>query len=1652
MKYQICGLILCLFLTNFLNAQAPSNDECVDAINLGEAPLCNPADVYTNLDATESTIPGDNFASCFNGMQVVRDVWFTFTTPADGSIVAFEISVTAVGTDGLILPQVALYRGDCEEELQELACASAEIGDDFVNLIPPNLSPGITYYLRVNEYSANATPNWGDFNLCVEEYIPDINLGEEDSTVACSGTLFDSGGPDGPYGNNENFTFTICPQESFECMFITVNDFAVEASFYGFGDALTFYGGPDTNSPQIGSLTGFGTGFELQASTSCVTVQFTSDGYTTNDGFAMEWQCSNDECTVETISCLEPVQITVPYSNTDLSTCQAGNTVTDSPCNNDGFLNGEDYIFTYESPGNECIQVNLQNYNSGTGAMILDGCPNSANNCLANSSTGNIAAANLEEPGTYYIVVANQTNCTPFDIDVTIVDCPIVFPPASSCEEALFINGCASEDGIPAVISFQQGVGDPYFINPQNMGCIFGGPLNYTFFYFQATAEGDFGFTMQAATAGEESDIDFNVWGPYESYAESCDSILVQAPIRSSYAGGADPTGLANVHPITGIDVVDEYDCNGGNNDDFVSTIPVQVGEYYVIWINDWGDNISSGNIAIDFSQSDDGVIDIDNSVDIILLDTFICAGETIQLDAGEAFNYLWTDTDDLTCTDCQMPFVTPTENSTYLVEVTTTCQTFVKVFNVGLYEADAGPDFEVCSNEDFTIDVGTNYSIATFNWTTSNGDLAWMDDPTAASPLFQIPTPGVYNYAVEVITPNCSLEDEVVITVNSNPAPEFTVTNDTLICNGASVNLGGLNFPNTTYDWSSVPAGFTSDVSNPSVMPDETTTYYVAVNNGICPITSTDSVTVSVSYSPTISVNNDTTVCQSELVTLANIEIEDDVTYAWTPEDGIDDPTNPNAVFMATASGPRVLTATRGACVVTDTIFVEVIEIAIDIPINDTLTICKGDTITLDAMVSPSTIEVNWTPSSGSISSPTGATVDIYPDIITTYYAEVNVPGCFRIDSLTVDVDSIPADMGISPLDTTICEGAFLVLQSPTYEQSDFPDIMFEWSPNTSFETPDSLYNMVLTGVDNTTYTRVGTNGVCVSIDTANVVVIPTTEIEVIPNPAEICPMFEQEVQLDVITEGVTEFEWMPEEGLSCTDCPNPIANPTATTNYIITGQFNGCPVMGDVTVFVRDPAYAFPPPFICVGESTILNSNPQDYTTYTWTSSDPNFGTSNDPAPEVMPTETTTYFLTAETAACSIMDSITIEVAFAEVSINPGDVVLCGNENVLLQAVTTGTGGGSFVWSTGQQDQDILYITNTTETVSVTYTYGNNCSVSDDIIVTHNDEASLQLPNNNFICLGDPITLNQAPNSNTTYTWTSSDPDFGTSNEAAPTVSPTVETTYSVTAVNGLCEKTGEITIMPVSETVEIQADSDYLCEGEDINLTAVNSGENVNGTFVWSTTQTDQSIDFTSSDDTEVSVTYTYGNGCIATDALAIDVIPEFSVELRLDPNLEEYGQCQPVNLSAILTGSATGATYTWQGGNLSALTGSTVLATPDVGATYYSVLVEDEFGCSAFDDTNFNLVPSEYQVPNAFTPLAEENNEFKLVSKGLVNLESFQIFNRWGQMVFETTDPDTGWDGRHKGKLAPSDVYVYLITLRLCDNQEKKILKGDVTLIR
>ena len=115
--------------------------------------------------------------------------------------------------------------------------------------------------------------------------------------------------------------------------------------------------------------------------------------------------------------------------------------------------------------------------------------------------------------------------------------------------------------------------------------------------------------------------------------------------------------------------------------------------------------------------------------------------------------------------------------------------------------------------------------------------------------------------------------------------------------------------------------------------------------------------------------------------------------------------------------------------------------------------------------------------------------------------------------------------------------------------------------------------------------------------------------------------------------------------------------------------------------------------------------------------------------------------------------------------------------------------------------------------------------------------------------------------------------------------------------------------------------------------------------------------------------------------------------------------------------------------------------------------YQVTATDIYGCSGTAFVKVTIAPTlpDIFVPNAFTPEKSTNNLFRPVCMGIASLEYFRVYNRWGQLLYSTSQPGQGWDGRVRGKMQDSGAYLWM--LKGTDYTGKVLYKkGTMALIR
>ncbi|WP_341905490.1 T9SS type B sorting domain-containing protein [Fluviicola taffensis] len=406
-------------------------------------------------------------------------------------------------------------------------------------------------------------------------------------------------------------------------------------------------------------------------------------------------------------------------------------------------------------------------------------------------------------------------------------------------------------------------------------------------------------------------------------------------------------------------------------------------------------------------------------------------------------------------------------------------------------------------------------------------------------------------------------------------------------------------------------------------------------------------------------------------------------------------------------------------------------------------------------------------------------------------------------------------------------------------------------------------------------------------------------------------------------------------------------------------------------------------------------------------------------------------------------------------------------GCEDFTVTFTNTSPPSDAYEWDFGNG------VTSTVFSPTVTYTTPGNyvvrltvtdsvCLLTDTALINITVLPEIQLSVSNDTILCSPLPLTFTANSFGTadyFIWSSTNQFTDTLNttpaDSILNVTPGTTTTYYVRAGNAYCSEIDSVTVYFIGGSLSLTG-NDSICLNDPTTLTAFIQIPNVTFTYVWSpmsilTPTAQQNVVIANPPTSQwVYVDANGSNGCFDRDSIYISV-GSISGAITAQANPEYV---VPGN-STTLTALPAGYSYVWspQAG-LSNPFGQITQATPEQ-TTQYVVNVTDGI-CIKSASVKVNVLEvvcdrTYVYVPNAFSPNGDLENDVLYVRSAIATKILFRIFDRWGELVFETTDQAIGWDGTFRDKLLKPDTYDYYLEAT-CVQGEQKIIKGNVTLIR
>ncbi|AEA44326.1 Ig-like domain-containing protein [Fluviicola taffensis] len=971
-----------------------------------------------------------------------------------------------------------------------------------------------------------------------------------------------------------------------------------------------------------------------------------------------------------------------------------------------------------------------------------------------------------------------------------------------------------------------------------------------------------------------------------------------------------------------------------------------------------------------------------------------------------------------------------------------------------------------ICANTSATTVTftGNNTATTTFNWTNNNTSIGLGANGTGNIGSFTATnataTPVTATITVTPTLNGCvGISQNFSITVN--PAP--TIGGTFTVCAGSTTQLTGSGTPALATPWTS---------SNTAIATISTTGLVAGVNPGTSTITYTNSDGCSITQAVTITsgatITGTLNVCTGSTTQLTGSGTPA-TTSPWSSSNNAVATVSNTGLVTGISAGTTTITYTNSTgCLDNEVLTVN------PLPTITGSDVCIGATTQLTASGTANATNP-WVSSNPTIAtiSATGLVNGISAGSAVMTYTNSN--GCSN--TMTLNVLGLPVISGT----LNACIGATTQLSA-----TGTPNITNPWaSSNTGVATVSNtgLVTGVSAGTTTITYTNSG------SCQTTTVVTI--NSLPTITGTLSVCAGLT--TQLTGSGTANTTNPWTSSNTsvatISNTGLVTGVSAGTATITYL---NNNACSQTASITVNALPTAAIAGASTICAGSSTTFTISGTPNATVIYSNGTVNSNVVLNAAGNAtvntgVLNATTTYTLvsaqSATPASCTntLTGSIVVTVNPIPVMNPVANTVVCPGDNVTIPAFTSNPAGATYAWTntntatglgaSGSGDiPNFVGVNPGTTPISGTITVIptlNGCSglaVTFTIGVSNNPAAnagvdlSLCINSTSGNQIGSPAVVGN------TYSWNPAT-DLSDATISNPTVNTTVQgtTQYTVTVTNTLgCESTDQvsITIHPLP-AVSFQASSDEGCAPVSITFTNDDPTNSVNcvwtipgvGTQVGCGSITQQ---FNTAGVFDVSLTITDANGCVnsMTNSGMITIYPE--VDASFGVNVLEQSILNPVFQ---LTNNSTNATaYLWEfgDGTTSTQTNPTHTYTETPGVYRIYLYASNPAGCNDSAVIVVSVIDELiFYIPNTFTPDGDEfNNTFFPVFSSGFDAQNYTllIFDRWGEIIFESHDVDFGWDGTYIGQLCKEGVYTWKITIKERNKDKHHEYVGHVNLLK
>lgn len=671
---------------------------------------------------------------------------------------------------------------------------------------------------------------------------------------------------------------------------------------------------------------------------------------------------------------------------------------------------------------------------------------------------------------------------------------------------------------------------------------------------------------------------------------------------------------------------------------------------------------------------------------------------------------------------------------------------------------------------------------------------------------------------------------------------------------------------------------------------------------------------------------------------------------------------------------------------------------------------------------------------------------LDTTPDLnVTTeamYYLEgVGDNGCTSMDSIYIYYLPNPT---ISVNSATICSGDSIVLIA----QTDQPGGIYTWSSglgNDSSVTVSPNSNFFYS-VD------YDLNGCPGNTAISTIDVLPTPEANISGDDV-ICSAQMTTLNGSASLPGGT-YQWLPTNE----NTENIDVGPMVDTDYALIYTLNGCPsdtIVHNIQV-INTPSITVNDESICEGDIGTLTAVPSESGgSYNWMPG--NYTTSSI---SVSSDETIDFNVTYTLNGCtSVIESAQLIVNEIP-TITMDDIGLCsGDVGVLYTAVSIS--GGTYSWDGFSEIGPSLEVSPTITTAyTVTYEL-NDCSsdpVSANVIVTEQPTISVS---DVGVCVGETISITAVPSfPGGSMTW-----NPGGFNTETITITPMESIQYTVNYDLNGCFAEAETVMVTVDTVPVVTFDVSVTSGCAPLNVVLTNTTDNAFD-CIWDIDGTSSvyecsnfSFNFMEEGCYDITLSMGTPNGCTATTTMEniICVLPSPNVSFGVTTNQISVGSSEV----GFTNTSSNAVDFIWDYGD-----GFVDSLVYNPGMHEFNIDDEEFFPVTLYgisdqgclDSTQVIIFVDQQAVvfaPNSFTPDDDGLNDSWFPSYSpSISEEGFQvqIFNRWGELIFDAIDFSNTWDGTFKGSQCQVGTYTYRISYKLKYSEEREVVVGHVSLIR